>query len=250
MGAIPFPIPPPPVTRPGGWHATRDAPGPAPGDMPGDAPGGPTLGQVWKRIKDAAGAKPDARPEPRVETRDTDCSQTSDQNNCNACKLAQGFMVPANYTIPLPQYRNYDYQLRIANRGAAPEQFQYTYGGTTLDRGRLKLFGGKNQITITEWSHGGIRFDGFWRGSCTAIETKGHYKQFFDENGDLHFWASLDKKSLNILERWEKQFRTHHAHITGLGPPAKLEWHFLEHECYAIARKLFRKLSSACRYTP
>lgn len=56
--------------------------------------------------------------------------------------------MPVNYTIGLKQYENFDYQLQIANMSAAPERFGYTYGGSTLDRTRLRVLGGKNQITI------------------------------------------------------------------------------------------------------
>ncbi|MCU1090041.1 hypothetical protein JAK58_00765 [Stenotrophomonas maltophilia] len=252
MGAVPFPIPPPPVTSPGAWDPVRDAPVPFPDQMPGNTAGGPTLGQIWQKIKEAAGVETGVKTEPRVQTSETDCSQTSNQNDCNACKLAQGYLVPANYTIPLTQYRDYDYQLRIANRLAGPESFDYTYGGTTLDRARLKLAGRKsrNRITVTEWNHGGIRFDGFWRAQCTVVETKGHYKQFFEDDGELRFWAQLDRTRPTILESWLRQFHRQRAHVLALGRPAKLEWHFLEIECFDIAVRLFKDDSFCCRHSP
>ncbi|MBH1431511.1 hypothetical protein I5U42_09420 [Stenotrophomonas maltophilia] len=251
MGAIPLPLPLPPVTIPGGWDPTQDVPGHAPGGIPGDTAGGPTLGQIWRGIKEAAGVGADSRVEPRVEASETDCAQTSNQNDCNACKLARGFLVPANYTIPFKQYRNFDYQLRIANRLAGPEVFAYTYGGTGLDRARLRLTAGKgkNEITTSEWNHGGIRFDGFWRSRCTVVEAKGHYKQFFDEEGELKLWANLGNRP-NILQSWLRQFTTQHALVERLGPPAKLEWHFLERECFEAAVQLFRPNASICRYSP
>ncbi|MGY5942133.1 Tox-REase-5 domain-containing protein [Stenotrophomonas forensis] len=250
MGALPLPLPLPPVTTPGGWDPTQDVPGHAPGGPPGNIADGPTLGQVWHSIKEAAGTSVDSRTEPRVESSDTDCSQTRNQNDCNACKLAQGFLVPANYTIPLKQYRDFDYQLRIANHLAGPEVFTYTYGGTGLDRARLRLTGrkGKNEITVTEWNHGGIRFDGFWRSRCTVVEAKGHYKQFFDEEGKLHRWASSSRPT--VLESWARQLNSQRRHIQSLGKPAKLEWHFLEAECFSAAQKSFRAFSSHLRHTP
>ncbi|HEL4259551.1 hypothetical protein JY409_15825 [Stenotrophomonas maltophilia] len=252
MGAVPFPIPPPPVTSPGAWDPVRDAPVPFPDQMPGTTAGGPTLGQIWQKIKEATGVETGVKTEPRVQTSETDCSQTSNQNDCNACKLAQGYLVPANYTIPLTQYRDYDYQLRIANRLAGPESFDYTYGGTALDRSRAAILREKNQITITEWQCAGVRFDGFWRRTCTAVEAKGHYSQFFDEKGTLRLWAALKsgKRRENIEESWIRQLSTQHGVISGFGRPSKLEWHFLERVCYMAALRLFGPLASVCRYSP
>ena len=129
--------------------------------------------------------------------------------------------------------------------------FTYMHGGTGLDRARLRLTGGrgKNEITVTEWNHGGIRFDGFWRSQCTVVEAKGHYKQFFDEEGELKFWAKLGSRQ-NIQQSWLKQFTSQNDLVTRLGRPAKLEWHFLERECFEAAVQLFRSDASICRYSP
>ena len=239
---IPLPLPPPPITTPGGWDPA--------GEMPDDSPRGPSAGQLWQKLKDAIGVGTDSKVEPQAQARDTDCSQTSNKNQCNACKLGQGFIIPANYTIPHKQYRDFDYQIRIANLHAGPEQFFYTYGGTTLDRGRLKVLGGKNEVTVSEWMHGLIRFDGFWRDVCTAVETKAHYKQFFDEAGELHPWALIRKGQRNILENWVVQATAHVAHIGRLGPPAKIEWHFLEAASYRAAVLSFGPMAGICRHTP
>lgn len=239
MPAIPLPLPPPPMTLPGGWDPA--------GEMPDTGSGGPTVGQVWQTLKDAVGV--DAKAEPQIQARDTDCSQTSNKNQCNACKLGRGHIIPANYTIPHRQYRDFDYQLRIANQYAAPEQFDYTYGGSTLDRARLKVTGGKNEITVSEWMHGGIRFDGFWRDVCTAMEAKAHYKQFFNDRGELHDWARF-KSGPTILVSWRSQASAHSSHVAMLGAPAKIEWHFLEAESYQAAIKFFGPLASICRLSP
>jgi hypothetical protein len=186
-----------------------------------------------------------------VEARETDCSQTSNQNDCNACKLTQGSVVVQPYTIPNSQHRSYEYQLRIANHLAGPEQFSIIAGGTLTDRALAKLQSEKYTIYVSEWMHGGIRFDGFWRGRCTVVEAKAYYKQFFNDDGELQFWATFKKKNTpTILESWKKQFDSQHAHITSLGKPAALEWHFLEIECYTIACQLFEDQSTFCRYTP
>ncbi len=50
MVAVPVPIPPPPITRPGGWDPSQT-----------DPLGGPTVGQVWNKLKDALGVKPDTK---------------------------------------------------------------------------------------------------------------------------------------------------------------------------------------------
>ncbi|MEG1680004.1 MAG: Tox-REase-5 domain-containing protein [Stenotrophomonas sp.] len=237
-----LPLPPPPIIVPGGWDPA--------GEMPDDSPRGPSAGQLWQKLKDAIGVGADSKVEPQAQTRDTDCSQTSNKNQCNACKLGQGFIIPANYTIPHKQYRDFDYQIRIANLHAGPEKFFYTNGGPPLDRGRLKVLGGKNEVTVSEWMHGLIRFDGFWRDMCTAVETKAHYKQFFDEAGELHPWALIRKGQRNILENWVVQATAHVAHIGRLGPPAKIEWHFLEAASYRAAILSFGPMAGICRFTP
>lgn len=228
MSALPFPIPPPPVIPPGSWDPTREAPGRLPGESPGRASDGPTLGEVWKRIKESVGVKPEAKVEPRVEAQPADCSQARNQNECNACKLTQGSLVVQPYTIPNSQHRSYAYQLRIANHLAGPEQFAIVAGGTVTERALAKLQREKYTIYVSEWMHGGIRFDGFWRGPCTAVEAKAYYRQFFNSDGELQFWAAFDPKTETIEESWIRQFNSHHAHVTTLGPPARLEWHFLE----------------------
>ncbi|KAB7765648.1 Tox-REase-5 domain-containing protein [Xanthomonas maliensis] len=236
MVAVPLPLPPPPITRPGGWDPSRP-----------DPLGGPTIGQVWDRLKEALGVRPDSQVEPRVEPREADCAQTLNQNQCNSCKLAQGVQMPATYTIPLRQYRDFDYQLRIANLRAGPERFRYTYGGSDFDRARLRLLGGKNTITLDEWQHGPLRFDGFWRPSCTAVEAKAHYKQFLTRTGDLQPWVQLHPPT--VFDAWLRQVATQQAHIDQLGSPAKLEWHFLEAQCFTAARNLFGPYGRVCRLT-
>jgi len=238
MGALPLPLPlpPPPPAHPGGWDPTREV------------PTGPSIGQVWADIQRAVGIGTDTVVEPSVQARDTDCAQTSNQNACTTCKLAQGYLTPANYTIPYRQFRDFDYQCRIANRYAAPERFDYTYGGTTMDRLLARMPKSKNEITITEWRHGAIRFDGFWRSRCTVIEAKGHYQQFFDREGQLHAWAA--RRTPSILDSWLRQSRTQYAHVVALGPSGRLEWHFLEPGCFKAAQKAFDALAAICRYSP
>ncbi|WP_422508072.1 Tox-REase-5 domain-containing protein [Stenotrophomonas sp. GZD-301] len=236
MGAIPLPLPLPlpPPAQPGGWDPTREV------------PSGPRLGQVWADIQRAIGIGTAA--EPAVQARETDCAQTSNQNACTQCKLSQGRLTPANYTIPYRQFRDFDYQRRIANLYAGPERFDYTYGGTTMDRVLARVPKSRSEITITEWQHGAIRFDGFWRSRCTVIEAKGHYQQFFDEKGRLHAWAAA--RSPNVLGTWVIQAQTHRVHVAALGSPAKLEWHFLQAGCFAAACRAFGPLADICRHSP
>ena len=185
---IPLPVPAPPIPLPGGWD---------PGDeMPDDRPRGPSAGQIWEKIKDALGVGADSKVEPQAQTRDTDCSQTSNKNQCNACML------------------------------------------------------GEERETISERMRGFIRFDGFWRDVCTAVEAKAHYKQFFNEDNELHFWARAKKGQRNILDSWQVQASAQSTHIARLGAPAKIEWHFLEAESYAAAINTFGPLSAICRFTP
>ncbi|OLG30624.1 Tox-REase-5 domain-containing protein [Xanthomonas oryzae] len=235
MVAVPVPIPPPPITRPGGWDPSQT-----------DPLGGPTVGQVWNKLKDALGVKPDTKAEPRVEAREADCSQTSNQNQCNSCKLAQGVMMPVNYTIGLKQYENFDYQLQIANMSAAPERFGYTYGGSTLDRTRLRVLGGKNQITISEWNYSGVGFDGFWRSNCTAVEAKAEYQQFFDEIGRPK-WPFVREK---VVRGWALQKDRQKNVIINARDPAKLQWHFKYYSCWLAANQAFGADKIICHHTP
>ncbi|KAB7763254.1 Tox-REase-5 domain-containing protein [Xanthomonas maliensis] len=235
MVAVPIPLPPPPVVRPGDWDPS--APDPL---------GGPTVGQVWGRIKQALGVTPDTQATPRVDTHETDCSQTSNQNQCNRCKLGQGVMVPANYTIGLRQYANFDYQLQIANLAAAPERFGYTFGGSALDRARLRLLGGKNEITLSEWNYQGVGFDGFWRGQCTAVEAKAEYAQFFTDDAEPR-WPFVQKK---IIGGWVEQKNRQRRLVTQAGAPSRLQWHFKYRSCFIAAVRAFRADAALCRYTP
>ncbi|AKO20676.1 hypothetical protein DXO170_02160 [Xanthomonas oryzae pv. oryzae] len=236
MVAVPLPIPPPPITRPGGWDPSQT-----------DPLGGPTIGQVWSKLKDALGVKPDTKAEPRVEAREADCSQTSNQNQCNSCKLTRGWIVPANYTIPYTQYPSFDYQIRIANMRAAPEHFDFTYGGTQTDRIRAKLLRSKEEsITVSEWLFEGIRFDGFWRSACTVIEAKADYDFMFTSDGQIKSWV----KKPTMLVKWVNQMTSQKLRIDSAGSPAKLEWHFMTETCFAAARVAFGYNASLCRLTP
>ncbi len=238
MVAVPIPLPLPPPVNPGAWDPDRPNPYT-----------GPSVEELWRRMKEGVGSQEGIKVEPDVKAKEADCSQTSNQNECNQCKLAQGMMVPANYSIPHKQYEDFDYQLRIANMKAAPERYDYTYGGATIDRTRLKLLGGKNEITVTEWMHADpkpIRFDGFWRSLCTAVEAKGNYAQFFDKKGRPHAWL----KSPNVSDSWVIQASKQNARITLLGSPAKLEWHFMQAICYQAAKRSFGPNTNLCRYTP
>ncbi|MGS0572491.1 Tox-REase-5 domain-containing protein [Xanthomonas oryzae pv. oryzicola] len=235
MAVVPIPFPPPPITRPGGWDPSQT-----------DPLGGPTVGEVWNKVKDNLGVKPQTQAEPRVKAHEADCSQTSNQNQCNSCKLAQGMMMPANYTIKLKQYENFDYQLQIANMAAAPEIFTYTYGGSALDRARLRILGGKNQITLSEWNYGSVGFDGFWRGQCTAVEAKAEYAQFFTEDAQPR-WPFVTSK---VIQGWVDQKNRQRSKILSAGSPAKLQWHFKYRTCYLAAIRVFLSDSAICRYTP
>ncbi|MBN6152790.1 hypothetical protein JR065_20885 [Xanthomonas sp. AmX2] len=115
-----------------------------------------------------------------------------------------------------------------------------------MDRARLKLLGGMNEITVTEWLHGDIRFDGFWRPSCTAVEAKANYQQFLTAEGRPQPWL----RKPTIFEKWLMQASAQSVHINGLGSPAKLEWHFLQRPCYRAAQGIFGPYRSVCRYTP
>ncbi|MBN6152792.1 hypothetical protein JR065_20895 [Xanthomonas sp. AmX2] len=234
MGAVIVYYPPPPPVRPA-WDPTQS-----------DPYGGPTVGQVWNKAKEAVGVGADAKAEPRVQAEETDCSQTSNQNQCNQCKLARGGIAPTNYTIKLNQYANFDYQLQIANMGAAPERFSYTYGGSTMDRARLRLLGGKNQITLSEWNYLGVGFDGFWRGQCMVVEAKAEYGHFFTEDAEPR-WPFVRKK---IITGWVDQKNRQRRKVLEAGAPAKLQWHFKYENCYLAAARAFRADSILCRHTP
>jgi hypothetical protein len=75
----------------------------------------------------------------------------------------------------------------------------------------------------TEWSFGGIDFDGFSSAECMLKEAKSRYDQFLTggEDSELKPKAWFKAFELKMLPQAEKQ-----AAVARGAPPAKLTWYF------------------------
>lgn len=74
-----------------------------------------------------------------------------------------------------------------------------------------------------EWSFLGIDFDGFRSSSCTLLEAKARYDQFFDPTTGTPKWFFRRFGSIRLIEQARKQSRTILS-----SPPANLHWHFMQ----------------------
>ncbi|ARK80149.1 hypothetical protein BOC40_06720 [Burkholderia pseudomallei] len=86
----------------------------------------------------------------------------------------------------------------------------------------------------TEWSFGGLDFDGFRSAQCLLQEAKARYDQFFNpEDGRPKFFFRLSGE-LKIL----KQARSQNA-VIATNPPSKLDWHFMQPLSYRYFARAF-----------
>ncbi|CAE6864344.1 Tox-REase-5 domain-containing protein [Paraburkholderia domus] len=162
----------------------------------------------------------------------SDCAESAGQSQCNQCRLRDGFVgqaVEPRYVTGKTRI-NYDYQLYIANLFAGPERFFYVKFGDTantrIDLGAettKDMFGNGGIYTTTEWSYGGLWFDGFWRSRCTVVEAKANYEHMWGDGGDDKPWAE------GVVRGWVgKVLPAQIAVVQTASPQGKLEWHFMQ----------------------
>ncbi|WP_411849695.1 Tox-REase-5 domain-containing protein [Stenotrophomonas sp. LGBM10] len=197
------------------------------------------LGKAAAAAAAAMGAKEAVKDRPGTRAREADCSEVSDDADCDQCLLINGRIGPP----PTPRYIaksnriNYDYQLYVANLYAGPERFGYVRAGdnsnsiVNIELSMLKdFFGTGGKYTTLEWMFGGIAFDGFWRSKCTVVESKANYAHVFDENGNYK------KEFMRFeIEGWRDVFARQAAVVEQAKPYGRLEWHFMQHVCYEVA---------------
>jgi len=211
------------------------------------------LGKAAAAAAAAMGIKETVKDRPGTRARDADCSEVSDDADCDQCLLINGRIGPP----PTPRYIaksnriNYDYQLYVANLHAGPERFGYVRAGdnsnsiVNIELSMLKdFFGTGGKYTTLEWMFGGVAFDGFWRKKCTVIETKANYGHVFNEDG------TYKKEFMRPeIDGWLRQFRSQSAAVVAADPHGGLEWHFMQAICYGAA--LRRGIPAAhARLTP
>ncbi len=190
------------------------------------------LGKAAAAAAAAMGIKETVKDRPGTRAREADCSEVSDDADCDQCLLINGRIGPP----PTPRYIaksnriNYDYQLYVANLHAGPERFGYVRAGdnsnsiVNIELSMLKdFFGTGGKYTTLEWMLGGVAFDGFWRSKCTVVEAKANYGHFLDQDGE-------PKKPFMRREfsRWPEMFRAQMKEVTPAAPRGSLEWHFME----------------------
>ena len=89
------------------------------------------LGKAAAAAAAAMGIKETVKDRPGTRAREADCSEVSDDADCDQCLLINGRIGPP----PTPRYIaksnriNYDYQLYVANLHAGPERFGYVRAG-------------------------------------------------------------------------------------------------------------------------
>ncbi|WP_313274997.1 Tox-REase-5 domain-containing protein [Stenotrophomonas sp.] len=211
------------------------------------------LGKAAAAAAAAMGIKETVKDRPGTRAREADCSEVSDDADCDQCLLINGRIGPP----PTPRYIaksnriNYDYQLYVANLHAGPERFGYVRAGdnsnsiVNIELSMLKdFFGTGGKYTTLEWIFGGIAFDGFWRSKCTVIETKANYGHVFNDDG------TYKKKFMQPeIDRWVEQFRAQSLAMEPTKPSGKLEWHFMQEICYVVGVEIGIPVVNA-RLTP
>lgn len=86
----------------------------------------------------------------------------------------------------------------------------------------------------TEWSFGGLDFDGFHSSQCLLQEAKARYDQFFNpEDGQPKFFFSLSGEQ-KILDQARRQNA-----IVSTSPPSKLNWYFMQPLSYRYFAREF-----------
>lgn len=198
------------------------------------------LGKAAAAAAAAMGIKETVKDRPGTRAREADCSEVSDDADCDQCLLINGRIGPP----PTPRYIaksnriNYDYQLYVANLHAGPERFGYVRAGdnsnsiVNIELSMLKdFFGTGGKYTTLEWMFGGVAFDGFWRSRCTVVEAKGRFGHFFDENGD-------GKKRFmdDIPVQWVQSFTKQRSVVQVTDPDGRLEWHFMDVNAYQAGK--------------
>lgn len=224
--------------------------------VPGEEPTrwGPTWDDIISGVRRGVGVDSQTRTD--TQSKEGDCAQTKDDSECEQCKLGSGKIVtPAARYVVKENIVNYVYQLYVANMFAGPEHFTMmaaskSGGGNAATAWLpvLKLveefFSAAVMRSITEWKYGGVDFDGFWRSRCTVVEAKANYQKFIDNNLKSAWFIAEE------LEGWKGQFNAQKAAVNHAGPPARLEWHFMQAKVYQFAVTTLKLDVDKVRNTP
>jgi len=212
------------------------------------------LGKAAAAAAAAMGIKETVKDRPGTRAREADCSEVSDDADCDQCLLINGRIGPP----PTPRYIaksnriNYDYQLYVANLHAGPERFGYVRAGdnsnsiVNIELSMLKdFFGTGGKYTTLEWMFGGVAFDGFWRSKCTVVESKANYGHFLDEVG-------FPKQPFmeHEFRGWREKFLSQESVVATAGSNGSLEWHFMDPKVYEAALALAKIPPHSARFTP
>ncbi|SOY50850.1 Tox-REase-5 domain-containing protein [Cupriavidus taiwanensis] len=89
---------------------------------------------------------------------------------------------------------------------------------------------------LFEWTHKGVKFDGFESGQCLLKEAKSTYDQFFNERGEFRYFFQ-EKIFFDMAESAMRQLAAAQPM-----PPTRLRWHFMEWMSFQYMQRV---LSSA-----
>ena len=157
--------------------------------------GGAAIDQVRKRKEEADNSR--TAPIARTET------QTKAKEKCKECPPDKGTLVTRNWNMSDVSRA---YQARIT--GFAPS---------------------------TEWSFGGLDFDGFRSSECMLQEAKALYDQFFDpEDGQPKFFFTLSGGERKIVRQAQAQ-----SAVVIASSPARLTWYFMQPISYRYFTRRF-----------
>lgn len=157
--------------------------------------GGAAIDQVRKRKEEADNTR--TAPIARTE------AQTKAKEKCKECPPDKGTLVTRNWNMSDVSRA---YQARIT--GFAPR---------------------------TEWSFGGLDFDGFRSSECMLQEAKALYDQFFDpEDGQPKFFFTLSGGERKIVRQAQAQ-----SAVVIASSPARLTWYFMQPISYRYFTRRF-----------
>lgn len=157
------------------------------------AAGGAVADEAARQQRAAAREKQEAAE--RARALPIACAETHSpiRRRCQPCEADKGLPYQRNFPARLPWV---EYQARIGGMPNGPG-------------------------FIVEWAFNGVLFDGFDASECLLKEAKGHYDQFFDEEGKVRGWWT-DNVGTMLIE-----FRRQVA-AAGPRPPVRLEWFWQE----------------------
>ncbi|MFP5390734.1 MAG: restriction endonuclease fold toxin 5 domain-containing protein [Gammaproteobacteria bacterium] len=154
-------------------------------------------------INEAAKKKADAADKAKAAPIAQAATQTKTRDRCSKCQPDCGALVQRNWSM---SEDSRSYQARIT--GFSPG---------------------------TEWNFDSTDFDGFRSQTCTLLEAKARYDQFFDATGDPKIFFRIVG-----IPKINSQAIRQNIVVVGASP-AQLQWHFMQPLSWAYFARSFRR---------